>query len=148
MGALLTTSAPTPRPAADASPSLRSPITTHVLDTCLGRPAAGVAVSLQRLAPGSAEGWEVLAERRTNQDGRVPDLLPPADTVDPGTYKITFDTAEYMARCAAAHPTFFTRPPFYPAAAVTFAVAPDQTRQHFHVPLTWNPYGYSTYRGS
>lgn len=62
--------------------------------------------------------------------------------------RIHFDTARHMRACKQAHPGFFPEVPFYPVAEVTFTVTPDQTRQHFHVPLTWNPYGYSTYRGS
>eukprot|EP00887_Chlorella_sp_A99_P007198 scaffold2.g7198.t1 len=138
-----------PEPAApQPQPGARSPITTHVLDTCLGRPAAGVRVSLCRLAPGSAAAWELVAAGNTNQDGRIGDLLPAVGSVQPGSYRITFDTTEYMARCKAAHPTFFADRPFYPAAAVFFDIQPHQAREHFHVPLTWNPFGYSTYRGS
>ena len=113
----------------------RSPITTHVLDTCLGRPAAGVAVSLCRLAPGSDAAWEPLARGVTNADGRCTDLLPPA-AVQPlaaGRYRIAWDVAEYQARCAAAHPAFFATPEgglgarrFYPAAAVEFEVQAHQ----------------------
>ena len=129
--------------------SLRSPITTHVLDTCLGRPAPHVHVVLERSAPGSnGNVWEAVATGQTNSDGRVPDLLPPSDYVAPGSYRITFDTAEYMSRCKALHPTFFPEKPFYPSASVQFQITPEQVHQHFHVPLTWNPYGYSTYRGS
>ena len=53
-----------------------------------------------------------------------------------------------MRRCREAHPGFFAPAPFYPRVSVFFQVAPGQAREHFHVPLTWNPYGYSTYRGS
>lgn len=131
-----------------ADTPLRSPITTHVLDTCIGKPAPQVAVRLERKAPGSSQAWETVATGRTNVDGRVPDLLPPSDYVNPGIYRISFDTDEYMSRCKAQHPTFFADVPFYPAASVQFQITPEQVRQHFHVPLTWNPYGYSTYRGS
>ncbi|KAH7622906.1 putative 5-hydroxyisourate hydrolase [Nannochloris sp. 'desiccata'] len=119
---------------------LRSPITTHVLDTCIGKPAPQVAVRLERKAPGSSQAWETVATGRTNVDGRVPDLLPPSDYVNPGIYRISFDTDEYMSRCKAQHPTFFADVPFYPAASVQFQITPEQVRQHFHVPLTWNPY--------
>jgi hydroxyisourate hydrolase len=131
-----------------ADASLRSPITTHVLDTCLGKPAAHVAVRLERKAPGSSHAWEMVAVGKTNIDGRIPDLLPPSDYISPGIYRISFDTAEYMSRCKAQHPTFFAEVPFYPAASVQFQISDEQVHQHFHVPLTWNPYGYSTYRGS
>lgn len=95
----------------------------------MGRPAPGVGVVLERLAPGSAGAWEAVAAGRTNADGRVPDLLPPAAEVPPGVYRISFDTAEYMARCRAAHPAFFPDQPFYPAAAVQFQITPEQVRQ-------------------
>ena len=53
-----------------------------------------------------------------------------------------------MENCKALHPGFFPDVPFYPLAQITFNVTPEKCREHFHVPLTWNPYGYSTYRGS
>lgn len=126
----------------------RSPITTHVLDTCIGRPAPDVRVTLERLSPGSNFVWEAVAHARTNADGRIPDLLPPSHHVEAGQYRIAFDTEEYMERCKAMYPDFFLKPNFYPRVMVQFRIAPDQQGQHFHVPLTWNPYGYSTYRGS
>ncbi|PSC67174.1 5-hydroxyisourate isoform B [Micractinium conductrix] len=130
-------------------PPPRSPITTHVLDTCMGRPAPDVAVTLARAAPGSgATAWEVVARGRTNADGRIGDLLTPGVPPLPGHYRITFDVDEYQQRVLAAHPGFFAGRRFYPAASVEFEIRPDQTSQHFHVPLTWNPFGYSTYRGS
>lgn len=141
---------------ADAPPAgARSPITTHVLDTCLGRPAPGVGIILSRAAPGSAPAgtaaptaWELVAQGRTNKDGRVGDLLPPTGYIAPGHYRIAFDVNEYQQRVRQEHPAFFAARRFYPAAAVDFEIRADQTQQHFHVPLTWNPFGYSTYRGS
>jgi 5-hydroxyisourate hydrolase/2-oxo-4-hydroxy-4-carboxy-5-ureidoimidazoline decarboxylase len=62
--------------------------------------------------------------------------------------RITFEMEPYMRRCREAHPVFFAPAPFYPCVSVFFQILPGQTREHFHVPLTWNPYGYSTYRGS
>lgn len=77
-----------------------------MLDTCLGRPAPGVGVTLCRLAPGSSAAWERVAAGATNRDGRIPDLLPPADWVQPGRYRITFDVAEYqvwrMVQCSSS----------------------------------------------
>jgi 5-hydroxyisourate hydrolase len=112
----------------------RSPITTHVLDTALGRPAAGVAVVLER-----TEGSTVheLARGVTDADGRVGDLLPPG-SLEPGTYRLTFDTGAYFA--AARRATF------YPGVTVSFEVV--DASQHHHVPLLLSPFGYSTYRGS
>lgn len=116
--------------------STRSPITTHVLDTSVGRPAAGVPVTLSREAPN--DGWELLAERTTDADGRIADLLAPG-SLKPGTYRIRFATAVYFASVGVEE--FF-----YPWAEIVFCV--HAADQHYHVPLLLNPFGYSTYRGS
>jgi 5-hydroxyisourate hydrolase len=112
-----------------------SPLTTHVLDTARGRPAAGLPVRLERQ---QGDGrWFELAVRATNADGRVPDLLPAAALVA-GIYRLTFHTGAYFAGQGVAG--------FYPYAIVVFEVQdPDQ---HYHVPLLLSPFGYSTYRGS
>jgi 5-hydroxyisourate hydrolase len=103
-------------------------VTTHVLDTVTGLPAAGMPVVL------SGDG--VRAEGVTDADGRLRDLGP--DRLDPGTYRITFATWEWFLAAG--------RESFYPEVVVTFAVTdPDQ---HLHVPLLLSPYSYSTYRGS
>ena len=62
--------------------------------------------------------------------------------------RITFHLQEYVQRQRAKHGAFFAEQPFYPEASVTFQITSQQTREHFHIPLTWSPYGYSTYRGS
>ena len=112
----------------------RSPITTHILDVSLGRPAAAVQVRLARLAVG---GFVELARGQTDADGRVTTLLSPG-TLERGTYRLSFDTGAYFAASS--------RPSFYPEVEVVFAVSePDQ---HHHVPLLLSPFGYSTYRGS
>jgi 5-hydroxyisourate hydrolase len=117
-----------------------SVITTHVLDVALGRPAAGVPVALQRVdEPGAAEtGTTEIGRASTDEDGRVR-RLGPAD-VQPGTYRLVFDTAGYFL---ARHPG---GRPFFPEVTITFTVH-DQARD-YHVPLLLSPYGYSTYRGS
>ncbi len=115
--------------------STRSPITTHVLDTSVGHPAAGVPVQLSRE---TGDGWELLAERTTDTDGRVGDLLTPG-SLQAGTYRIRFATASYFASIGVED--FF-----YPYAEIVFRV--HETAQHYHVPLLLNPFGYSTYRGS
>jgi 5-hydroxyisourate hydrolase len=107
-----------------------STVTTHVLDTALGRPAAGVAVRLE-----SADGV-VIASGATNADGRIGDLGP--DDLAPGVYRIWFGTGDYFARD--------DRQTFYPEVTVTFAV--ETGGGHYHVPLTLSPFAYSTYRGS
>lgn len=107
-----------------------STVTTHVLDTALGRPAAGVAVRLER-----ADGAEV-ASAVTDADGRIGDLGP--DGLPPGVYRIVFGTGAYFARDG--------RRAFYPEVVVTFLA--EEGGGHYHVPLTLSPFAYSTYRGS
>ncbi len=68
-------------------------------------------------------------QRVTNADGRVPDLLPPSDVVEPGSYRITFDTGRYAAACKAQHPAVYPDRPFYPAAPICFDIAPNQVTQ-------------------
>lgn len=101
-------------------------VTTHVLDAATGRPAAGVRVRLER-----ADGT-VVAEARTDDDGRVRDLGAPA----PGLHRLVFATGEWFA--AAGRDTF------YPEVVVTFTLGEG----HHHVPLLLSPFAYSTYRGS
>lgn len=117
--------------------SARSPITTHVLDTSRGRPAIGVPVSLSR-STHDHSSWELLAESTTDADGRVTDLLAPG-SLQPGTYRLRFDTATYFAQIGVD--AFF-----YPWAEIVFHV--EGPHPHYHVPLLLNPFGYSTYRGS
>jgi 5-hydroxyisourate hydrolase len=102
-------------------------LSTHVLDAALGRPAAGVAVRLQR------DGQPV-ADAATDADGRVREL----GALDAGTYTLTFDTGGYFAATGQQG--------FYPEVAVTFVVT--DPGQHHHVPLLLSPFAYSTYRGS
>lgn len=128
-------------------------LTSHFLDTSLGRPAEGVLITVQRSSPGSAGPtslgvWETIGAKRTNSDGRVPGILPSSNTLPAGQYRVVFGTEEYMATVRKTHPGVWPAVPFYPSAAVVFNRAPDQISEHFHVPLTWNPYGYSTYKGS
>jgi 5-hydroxyisourate hydrolase len=112
-----------------------SPITTHVLDTALGKPAAALDVQLAVL---DADGeYKPLARRATNADGRVLDLLT-AGALSRGTYRLTFETGAYFAASQRAS--------FYPRVEIVFQVsAPDE---HHHVPLLLSPHGYTTYRGS
>ena len=112
-----------------------SGITTHVLDTSRGRPAAGVAVTLEIEAAG---GWTALGKGITNADGRVTDLLAGETTFAAGIYRLIFDTGAYFA----AHDI----QSFYPQVTVVFKI--EDAGQHYHVPLLLNPFGYSTYRGS
>ncbi len=99
-------------------------ITTHVLDTAAGVPAAGLRVTL---AAAQADGdWRELAEAVTDSDGRIGSL----PDVGSGNWRLVFETGT----------------PFFPEVVVTFAVAAG--REHLHVPLLLSPYGYSVYRGS
>jgi 5-hydroxyisourate hydrolase len=113
-----------------------SGITTHVLDLALGRPAAGLAVRLERHTPD--RGWMVLADKRTDADGRVRDLLAAESRLEIGRYRITFTTGEYFRGRGT--------PCFHPEVAIVFEVA--DPAQHYHVPLLLSPFGYTTYRGS
>lgn len=112
-----------------------SPITTHVLDTALGRPAEGIAVTLEIR---SGAGWTVLARGTTNADGRIRDWIAEGASLAAGVYRLTFATGAYFARLGS--------PEFYPEVPVLFHY--DSRAGHYHVPLLLSPFGYSTYRGS
>jgi 5-hydroxyisourate hydrolase len=112
-----------------------SGITTHVLDTARGRPAAGVPVTLEIRA---GEGWRELGRAATDEDGRARHLLSEGTSLIPGTYRVTFATAIYFQSQGVEG--------FYPEASIVFDVR--DVAQHYHVPLLLSPYGYSTYRGS
>lgn len=115
---------------------MKSPITTHVLDTSAGQPAQGVDV---RLAFQDAAGtWTALGHGTTDDDGRATDLLDESTPFQAGRYRLTFGVGRYFQAA--------NREAFYPEVSIVFTVtAPDE---HYHVPLLLNPYGYSTYRGS
>jgi 5-hydroxyisourate hydrolase len=111
-----------------------SQITTHILDTTKGKPAANVSIALLQQA---GDNWQEIARGVTNSDGRIPDLLPKEKQVELGVYKMKFYTQEYFAQDDTAN--------FYPFVEIVFNVAGNE---HYHVPLLLNPFGYSTYRGS
>jgi 5-hydroxyisourate hydrolase len=113
-----------------------SRISTHVLDTAKGKPAAGVPVSLERQE--SSGKWLSLALAQTDQDGRCGELLPDSATLVGGVYRLTFDTAKYFAACGVDG--------LYPAVEILFRVRGGES--HFHIPLLLSPNGYTTYRGS
>lgn len=112
-----------------------STISTHVLDTAGGRPAAGLHITLETA---TTEGWDHLGATSTDDDGRAPDLLREDQTVQPGVHRLVFDTGTWFAEKGVAS--------FYPKVTVTFEIT--DTNDHHHVPLLLSPYGYSTYRGS
>ncbi|MEJ7811474.1 MAG: hydroxyisourate hydrolase [Gemmatimonadaceae bacterium] len=113
-----------------------SAITTHVLDTALGRPAAGVRVVIERIC--GEHGAHTLAEGATDADGRARELLPAGEPLAAGAYRLVFDTGAYFAERGAEA--------FYPSITVVFEVRDGAA--HYHVPLLLSPFGYSTYRGS
>jgi len=109
-----------------------SQITTHVLDTAVGRPAAGVPVTLEHRASGT---WTLLDQASTDADGRVGQLG--AESLEPGDYRLSFDTASYFAATGQAG--------FFPEVTLVFAVVDTS---HHHVPLLLSPFAFSSYRGS
>ncbi len=111
-----------------------SQITTHILDTTKGKPAANVNIALLQQV---GQDWQEIARGKTNADGRIPDLLPKEMQVELGVYKMKFYTQEYFAQDGTVN--------FYPFVEIVFIVAGNE---HYHVPLLLNPFGYSTYRGS
>ena len=111
-----------------------SAITTHVLDTSVGRPAAGVAVRLDRRS--AASSWVEVGRGVTDADGRCARLL--MGPLEAGFYRLIFDSGAYFRGRNA--------PGFYPQVTIEFEVR-DPGQPH-HVPLLLSPFGYSTYRGS
>ena len=109
-------------------------ITTHVLDTAQGRPGNAIAIELERVDNGV---WHLVGGGITDDDGRLRTLTPQGH-VQPGTYRIRFQTGAYFAAQGATG--------FFPLVEIQFTVADGA--QHYHVPLLLSPYGYSTYRGS
>jgi len=116
-------------------------ITTHVLDTATGRPAAGVPIELERAGEesvfGGAGEWQMIGSGLTDHDGRQRELTQ-VGPVEPGTYRIRFQTGAYFQATR--------QPGFFPLVEIQFTV--EDGTQHYHVPLLLSPYGYSTYRGS
>ncbi|MCO4769903.1 MAG: hydroxyisourate hydrolase [Deltaproteobacteria bacterium] len=109
-----------------------STISTHVLDTARGRPAAGMVIQLDRLGAAATH----VNDGVTDRDGRIGDL---GVDVVPGTYKVTFGTGDYLSRHGVTEA-------FYPVVEIVFHIYEDD--EHYHIPLLLSPYGYSTYRGS
>lgn len=112
-----------------------SGISTHVLDTARGRPAAGIAISLEIRA---GSDWARLANAVTDESGRAANLIPTAGPFERGAYRLLFDAAAYFR--AQGIETFYSE------VSVTFEVR--NPREHYHVPLLLSPWGYTTYRGS
>lgn len=111
-----------------------SQITTHILDTSIGKPAADVSIILQQK---SSSDWQTVAQGVTNNDGRVANLLPKEKVLDIGEYKLIFEVESYFAAQKTTA--------FYTTIEIRFYI---RDNNHYHVPLLLNPFGYSTYRGS
>uniref|UniRef100_A0ACD5WXD3 Uncharacterized protein n=1 Tax=Avena sativa TaxID=4498 RepID=A0ACD5WXD3_AVESA len=123
----------------------RPPITTHVLDTALGSPASGIEVHLEMWKDVSSppsfdnkdfNGWTTLGSTITNSDGRSGQLVDIVDDVAPGFYRISFNTSKYAPSG------------FFPYVSIIFEIKKSQTTEHFHVPLLYSPFSFTTYRGS
>jgi len=110
-------------------------ISTHILDTNRGKPAADVPVQLEK--QDSSTRWISLHSSRTDTDGRCPQLLP-GEALPAGIYRLVFDTAAYFASQHAEG--------LYPVVEITFHVREGDS--HFHIPLLLSANGYTTYRGS
>ncbi|PKA60075.1 Uric acid degradation bifunctional protein TTL [Apostasia shenzhenica] len=124
----------------------RPPITTHVLDVARGLPASGVVVHLEiwkgtensppLFAERDSRSWVLLGSSITNSDGRSGPLMAITDYIDPGFYRVTFDSGRYNPAG------------FFPYVSIVFEVREQQKSEHFHVPLLLSPFSFSTYRGS
>ena len=106
-------------------------ITTHVLDVVLGKPAAGIAIRLERR---EGEAWSIVSNGVTDSDGRCRDLAPDASQ---GNYRLTFSTGEYLAQKGRAS--------IYPEISITFSFGGEE---QYHLPLLLSDNSYTTYRGS
>ncbi len=107
-----------------------SSISTHILDTARGAPAAGVRVTLEQQ---EAAEWRLMGDGVTNKDGRIARFVSEGQSVAGGVYRLRFDTGAYQDG-------------FFPEVVIVFTVG--EGAQHYHVPLLLSPFGYSTYRGS
>ena len=110
-------------------------ISTHILDTSLGKPAAGVAVALAFSEDGE---WRELNRAETDADGRCKQMLPDGEKICAGVYRLRFETAPYYAAQQVRG--------LYPAIEITFEVLGSE--QNYHIPLLLTANGYTTYRGS
>ncbi len=110
-------------------------LSSHILDTSLGKPAPGVPVKLEHLDTKTG-AWKFTDQKKTDSNGRIPDFLEAGKT-EKGIYRLTFLTTEYFRSRNIES--------FYPFIEVVFTIGEDS---HYHVPITLSPYGYSTYRGN
>ena len=115
---------------------MKSFITTHILDTSKGKPAAGVTVVLEM--KGKTGDWSKVANETTDPDGRINSLFPEGIPLERGSYRLTFETAAYFHSMQTES--------FYPYVQIVFEV--KESSAHYHFPLLLSPFGYSTYRGA
>ena len=113
-------------------------LTTHVLDTARGQPAAGINIALYRV---SGNSHRKIAEAVTNADGRTDAPILPEGKFKTGTYELIFFAGDYLRENGLANED----PLFLDGIPIRFGMSADD---HYHVPLLLSPYGYSTYRGS
>ncbi|AJZ91773.1 hydroxyisourate hydrolase [Klebsiella michiganensis] len=113
----------------------KNPLSVHVLNQQTGTPSEGVKVTLDKQ---DGEKWVRLGEGLTNTDGRISALYPAGKDIEPGNYKVTFETGEYYK--AHKQDSFFVDVPV--------VIHVSKSGEHYHVPLLLSPFGYSTYRGS
>jgi 5-hydroxyisourate hydrolase len=111
-----------------------SQLTTHILDTTKGKPAEGVIIVLLQQ---QTNEWIKITDGITNADGRISNFLQNDKLLEPGVYKMKFETKEYFEKQGVQT--------FYPFVEIVFTITGNE---HYHVPLLLNPFGYSTYRGS
>lgn len=111
-----------------------NPLTSHVLNTATGQPAANMKISLHKLQEGA---WQEIAAKVTNSDGRAGHFLS-QESFTEGTYKMFFDTGAYFKQLAVKG--------FYPYVEIVFVI--EKPQDHYHIPLLISPFGYTTYRGS
>ena len=114
-------------------------LTTHVLDTALGQPGAGIRIELFRI---EGEARHALKQVLTNSDGRCNEPLLEGENFTVGEYELVFHAGDYFAAAGIALPA----PRFVDRAVLRFGVADNAA--HYHVPLLVSPWSYSTYRGS
>ncbi|KAF9697518.1 hypothetical protein EKO04_004071 [Ascochyta lentis] len=150
LSAHLSATAPTPTNQT-MSTEKKPPITCHVLDTTIGKPAANIPVTLTLLNPSSTSDASLKFSATTNSDGRVTAWKPTSPFSSQSLaevfheqgdkkYSLTFDTEAYFGGRGVST--------FFPEVVVQFVVREAQKQEHFHVPVLLGPFGYTTYRGS
>lgn len=137
--------APPTKPSQSLITRTRPPITTHILDVARGTPAAGIEVILEMwgndrgrplFGQNDSGFWKLQGSSETDKDGRSGQLMNMVDALNPGTYRISFNTGKYNPEG------------FFPYVSIVFEVRESQKWDHFHVPLLLSPFSFSTYRGS